>query len=127
MVHRVFLMNSSTEKIKEEFAKRIHKAMDDKNYPVRGRARVLSREFDVSDKGAGKWLKGEAIPETSKIPLLNFLSNNQRSWHWGFRSIHNNFITRFKLWCHTHPVYNKREDSLGVYAFISRICFTFWI
>lgn len=63
-------MNSSTEKIKEEFAKRIHKAMDDKNYPVRGRARVLSREFDVSDKGAGKWLKGEAIPETSKIPLL---------------------------------------------------------
>jgi len=63
-------MNSTTEKIKEEFAKRINKAMDDKNYPLRGRARVLSREFGVSDKGAGKWLKGEAIPETSKIPLL---------------------------------------------------------
>lgn len=63
-------MNSSTEKIKEEFAKRINKAMDDKNYPLRGRARVLSREFGISDKGAGKWLKGEAIPETSKIPLL---------------------------------------------------------
>lgn len=63
-------MNNSVEKIKEEFAKRINKAMDDKNYPLRGRARVLSREFGVSDKGAGKWLKGEAIPETSKIPLL---------------------------------------------------------
>ncbi|RFC81411.1 helix-turn-helix transcriptional regulator [Acinetobacter sichuanensis] len=44
--------------------------MEAKNYPVRGRARILSKEFGISDKGAGKWLKGEAIPETAKIPLL---------------------------------------------------------
>lgn len=63
-------MNISTDKIKEDFAKRINKAMDSKGYPIRGRARVLSKQFDVSDKGAGKWLKGESIPETSKLPLI---------------------------------------------------------
>lgn len=63
-------MNTRMNKIKEDFAKRINEAMESKGYPVRGRARVLSKEFEVSDKGAGKWLKGEAIPETSKLPLL---------------------------------------------------------
>lgn len=63
-------MTFSADKIKEEFAKRINEAMDIQNYPIRGRARVLSKEFGISDKGAGKWLKGEAIPETSKIPSL---------------------------------------------------------
>lgn len=63
-------MNTPADKIKEEFAKRINQAMEAKNYPVRGRARILSKEFGISDKGAGKWLKGEAIPETAKIPLL---------------------------------------------------------
>lgn len=63
-------MTFPTDKIKEQFAQRINQAMDNQNYPIRGRARVLSKEFGVSDKGAGKWLKGEAIPETSKIPLL---------------------------------------------------------
>lgn len=63
-------MNTPADKIKEEFAKRINQAMEAKNYPIRGRARILSKEFGISDKGAGKWLKGEAIPETAKIPLL---------------------------------------------------------
>ncbi|WP_312969786.1 XRE family transcriptional regulator [Acinetobacter gerneri] len=63
-------MNTPADKIKEEFAKRINEAMEAKSYPVRGRARILSKEFGISDKGAGKWLKGEAIPETAKIPLL---------------------------------------------------------
>lgn len=70
-------MNISIDKIKEDFAKRINEAMDSKGYPIRGRARVLSKQFDLSDKGAGKWLKGESIPETSKIPLLaSFLGVN---------------------------------------------------
>lgn len=63
-------MDTRTEKVKEEFAKRINEAMGAKGYPVRGRARILSKEFNISDKGAGKWLKGEAIPETSKLPVL---------------------------------------------------------
>lgn len=68
-------MTNKTDKVKADFAKRLHKAMDSAGYPVRGRARILSREFKISDKGAGKWLNGEAIPETSKIPVLaNFLN-----------------------------------------------------
>ncbi|MDR6541582.1 phage repressor protein C with HTH and peptisase S24 domain [Acinetobacter bereziniae] len=63
-------MNISSGKIKEEFAERINEAMSLRGYPIRGRARILSKQFEISDKGAGKWLKGEAMPETSKIPLL---------------------------------------------------------
>ncbi|WP_228130891.1 hypothetical protein [Acinetobacter gyllenbergii] len=70
-------MTTQTDKVKEDFAKRLHKGMDLIGYPVRGRARILSREFNISDKGAGKWLNGETIPETSKIPhLANFLKVN---------------------------------------------------
>ncbi|MEN4981554.1 hypothetical protein [Acinetobacter modestus] len=70
-------MTTQTDKVKEDFAKRLHQGMDLIGYPVRGRARILSREFNISDKGAGKWLNGETIPETSKIPhLANFLKVN---------------------------------------------------
>lgn len=68
------------DKVKEDFAKRINEAMELKGFPVRGRARVLSKEFEVSDKGAGKWLKGEAIPETSKLPLLASFLGVSTEW-----------------------------------------------
>lgn len=73
-------MNTQMDKVKEDFAKRINEAMELKGFPVRGRARVLSKEFDVSDKGAGKWLKGEAIPETSKLPLLASFLGVSTEW-----------------------------------------------
>ena len=73
-------MNRSMDKVKEDFAKRINEAMELKGFPVRGRARVLSKEFEVSDKGAGKWLKGEAIPETSKLPLLASFLGVSTEW-----------------------------------------------
>ena len=38
-------MNRSMDKVKEDFAKRINEAMELKGFPVRGRARVLSKEF----------------------------------------------------------------------------------
>ncbi len=70
-------MTVNTDKVKEEFSNRLHTAMDAAGYPVRGRARILSQKFSISDKGAGKWLNADAIPETSKIPLLaNFLKVN---------------------------------------------------
>lgn len=70
-------MNNKTDEVKLAFAQRLHEAMDAQGYSKRGRARVLSKEFGVSDKGAGKWLNGEAIPETSKIPVLaQFLKTN---------------------------------------------------
>jgi len=70
-------MTTHTDKVKEDFSKRLHTAMDAVGYPVRGRARVLSKQFSISDKGAGKWLNADAIPETSKIPLIaSFLKVN---------------------------------------------------
>lgn len=77
MVHNGDAMTSQTDLVKQEFAKRLHIAMDKAGYPLRGRARVMSKEFNISDKGAGKWLNGDAIPETSKIPLIaQFLKVN---------------------------------------------------
>ena len=73
-------MNTPTDKIKEDFANRLNEAMDLKGYPVRGRARILSKEFDISDKGAGKWIKGEAIPETSKFPQLSKFLGVSTEW-----------------------------------------------
>ena len=73
-------MTNSMDKIKEDFANRINEAMNLKGFPMRGRARVLSKEFGVSDKGAGKWLKGEAIPETSKLPLLASFLGVSTEW-----------------------------------------------
>lgn len=70
-------MTTQADKVKEEFAKRLHQGMDSEGYPIRGRARILSRQFSISDKGASKWLNGDAIPETSKIPLIaEFLKIN---------------------------------------------------
>ncbi|MCU4336037.1 peptidase S24 [Acinetobacter dispersus] len=54
--------------------------MDVAGYPVRGRARILSQKFQISDKGAGKWLNAEAIPETSKIPLLADFLKVKSEW-----------------------------------------------
>lgn len=77
LVHYGNSMTSQTDLVKQDFAQRLHKAMDVASYPIRGRARILSREFNVSDKGAGKWLNGDAMPETSKIPLIaQFLKVN---------------------------------------------------
>jgi phage repressor protein C with HTH and peptisase S24 domain len=73
-------MNLKTEKVKNDFSKRLHMAMDNAQLPLRGRARILSQTFGISDKGAGKWLKGEAIPETSKIPLIAHFLNVNAEW-----------------------------------------------
>lgn len=80
MVHNGDAMTSQIDSVKQEFAQRLNKAMDAVGYPTRGRARILSREFNISDKGAGKWLKGDAIPETSKIPLLSKFLKVNSEW-----------------------------------------------
>ena len=80
MVHKVDQMNKQVDKIKEEFAKRLQQSMDLQNYPTRGRARVLSKEFGISDKAASKWLNGEAIPETSKLPILAKFLGTTSEW-----------------------------------------------
>lgn len=91
-------MTTKTDKVKEEFSMRLQRAMDNKGYPVRGRARVLSKEFQISDKGAGKWLNGDAIPETSKIPVLaSFLGVNAEWLLTGNTSISHENTETFQL------------------------------
>ena len=70
-------MSIKTDEAKLAFAQRLNEAMESCGHQIRGRARLLSKQFAVSDKAASKWLKGEAIPETSKIPELSkFLGVN---------------------------------------------------
>ncbi|MCU4589126.1 Cro/Cl family transcriptional regulator [Acinetobacter ursingii] len=52
---------------KELFSERLNKVLEEKGYPVRGRAVELAKIFKITPKAAGKWLNGEAFPETQKI------------------------------------------------------------
>ncbi len=52
---------------KIDFAARLNDAMDAKNMPDRGRAADMAKKFSVTPKGAGKWIKGEAIPEIGTL------------------------------------------------------------
>ena len=49
------------------FSKRLIEVLDSLGYPVKRRPSILSKEFDVSDKDASKWLAGEAIPSHETI------------------------------------------------------------
>ena len=73
-------MSAKTDEAKQAFADRLNLAMESGGYPVRGRARLLSKQFSVSDKAASKWLKGEAIPETAKIPELSRFLGVSSEW-----------------------------------------------
>ena len=51
------------------FAKRLNEALDDAKFAAKhdGRQTKLGQEMGVSQKGARKWLEGEAIPETGRL------------------------------------------------------------
>lgn len=55
---------------KIEFANRLNKALDLNNVPPKGHGRqiAVAKMFHVSQKGARKWLEGESIPDTKRIP-----------------------------------------------------------
>lgn len=50
------------------FAARLNEALDDIGYAPKGSGRqvALGKQFDVSQKGARKWLEGEAMPELTR-------------------------------------------------------------
>lgn len=58
-----------TKDEKEAFSKRFIAILDKANIPRKGkgRLRVLAKMFNVSDKGARKWIEGEAIPGIEKL------------------------------------------------------------
>lgn len=61
------------EKERIEFSERLNKVLDDKGYPVRGRAQKVLAETNlkISDRAINKWLKGESIPDHSNLAILS--------------------------------------------------------
>lgn len=58
------LNNSKSEK--EQFARRLHLALDQQGIPRRGRQTRLGKMFGVSQKASGKWLSADAIPSMER-------------------------------------------------------------
>lgn len=57
---------------KKKFAGRLNEALDEAGFPPLGNGRraALARLMEVPSHMAGKWLKGEAFPATSKLVKL---------------------------------------------------------
>jgi transcriptional regulator with XRE-family HTH domain len=68
-----------TDDQKRAFSDRLNEALDDIGFPAKGAGRqgALGERMGVSQKGARKWLEGEAIPATSRIiDLAQWLNVN---------------------------------------------------
>lgn len=57
---------------KQLFSKRLNLVLDKAGIPPKGKGRqgILAKMFGVSDKGARKWIEGESIPSTTKLPVI---------------------------------------------------------
>jgi hypothetical protein len=51
----------------EAFSRRMHEICDDMKLPVHGRQSGLAKLFNVSQKGARKWLEAESFPRWEHI------------------------------------------------------------
>ncbi|MFM0270135.1 hypothetical protein PQQ59_06090 [Paraburkholderia aspalathi] len=68
-----------TDDQKRAFSERLNEALDDNRFPAKGAGRqsALGTKMGVSQKGARKWLEGEAIPATARIiDLAQWLNVN---------------------------------------------------
>jgi SOS-response transcriptional repressor LexA len=61
-----------TNNERQAFSNRFNTILDKAGIPPKGKGRqgVLAAMFDVSDKGARKWIEGEAIPSTSRLAII---------------------------------------------------------
>lgn len=55
---------------RNDFAAHLHLALDALGRPMRGRAAWLAEQTGLSAKGCGKWLSGEAMPDTKRLEGL---------------------------------------------------------
>jgi len=71
-----------TEDARTEFSARLNEALDQCGIAPKGRGRqvAVAKLFDVSQKGARKWLEGEAIPNTKRIPEIAARLNTSTEW-----------------------------------------------
>lgn len=79
---RIRGMRNDKEKAKASFARRLNEACDDAEIPAKGAGRqiAVAKLAGVSQKGARKWLEGEAIPATSRISTLAKKLNVNADW-----------------------------------------------
>lgn len=65
-----------------EFASRLNALCDEKNIPPKGKARqtTVATLFEVSQKGARKWLEGEGYPTLEKAKEIATWGNVQVEW-----------------------------------------------
>ena len=66
------------------FSHRFNEALDDLGVPPKGKGRqeIVGEMFDVSQKGARKWLEGEAIPKSGRHE--EFCEKLDVSYNWLF-------------------------------------------
>jgi len=71
-----------TRMARAEFSKRLNELCDEKGLPLKGQGRQLAvaKLFGVSQKGARKWLEGEAMPETSRMPKFCAIFDCNIDW-----------------------------------------------
>ncbi len=66
---------------KLEFSRRLHEACDSAGIPSgRGRRVELAKMFRVSGEAARKWLSGESIPDTKRLPEIARRLNVRGEW-----------------------------------------------
>lgn len=64
------------------FAARLNEMLDEAGVePIgKGRQKILRKEFGVSEEAARKWLAGESMPHTKRIPLIAKKFNRMGEW-----------------------------------------------
>lgn len=62
-------MSENKKNCKDLFSERLNHALDINGIPTKGRGRqlVVAKMFNVSQKGASKWLEGQAFPEQERL------------------------------------------------------------
>jgi transcriptional regulator with XRE-family HTH domain len=67
---------------REKFAQRLNESLDDAGLPKigQGRQSALAKLLDVTPQQAGKWIKGEDFPQTSKLVKLAQFLGVRSNW-----------------------------------------------
>ena len=69
----------------DAFSQRMNEICDDMQVPERGRQSALGQTFGVSQKGARKWLEGEAFPRWEHLVAITEWANVTVDWLVGGR------------------------------------------
>lgn len=61
-----------TQTEKDAFSQRLNNLLDDVGFPAKGAGRQieLAKRYDVTQKGARKWLEGESIPTMIRLSKI---------------------------------------------------------